>query len=86
MRRTVSPAKAGAQAGVRRRAAPTQASATSDLLPHAAGEQKLSYKDQRDYDRLPGEIERLRGARLRRTKLRCRTPTSMPAIRSASPS
>jgi ATP-binding cassette subfamily F protein uup len=25
------------------------------------GSRKLSYKDQRDYDRLPGEIERLEG-------------------------
>jgi ATP-binding cassette subfamily F protein uup len=43
-----SPAKAGAQA--KSAAAPG---------PRPAPGNKLSYKDQRDYDRLPGEIERL---------------------------
>jgi ABC transport system ATP-binding/permease protein len=46
-----APAKARAQA----REAPSQE--TGPLLSH--GNRKLSYKDQRDYDRLPGEIERL---------------------------
>jgi ABC transport system ATP-binding/permease protein len=51
-----APAKAGGQAA-----------RSTDELPKAAppeplfsqGNKKLSYKDQRDYDRLPGEIERL---------------------------
>ena len=52
-----SPAKAGAQtsaggAAIRQRTGP---------LP-AQGNKKLSYKDQRDLDRLPGEIERLEAA------------------------
>ena len=42
-----APAKAGAQA-------PPPA-------PRSSPASKLSYKDQRDYDRLPGEIERLEG-------------------------
>ncbi len=46
-----SPAKG---AGLRS-AAPSSASWT----PAFAGSTKLTYKDQRDYDRLPGEIERL---------------------------
>jgi len=48
-----SPAKAGAQGA---------AKAPPDGAPgprSAAGNKKLTYKDQRDYDRLPGEIERL---------------------------
>ena len=47
-----APAKAGAQ---------TRGALKEDrtgLLP-SHGNKKLSYKDQRDYDRLPGEIERL---------------------------
>jgi ATP-binding cassette subfamily F protein uup len=47
-----SPAKAGAQT----RAAPEEEGARP-LPPQ--GNRKLTYKDQRDYDRLPGEIERL---------------------------
>ena len=52
-----SPAKAGAQASaggaaIRQRTGP---------LP-SQGNKKLSYKDQRDLDRLPGEIERLEAA------------------------
>jgi ATP-binding cassette subfamily F protein uup len=47
-----SPAKAGAQT----RAAPKEEGARP-LPPQ--GNRKLTYKDQRDYDRLPGEIERL---------------------------
>jgi ATP-binding cassette subfamily F protein uup len=46
-----APARAGAQ---------TRGTATKEagLLP-SQGSRKLSYKDQRDYDRLPGEIEKL---------------------------
>jgi ATP-binding cassette subfamily F protein uup len=47
-----APAKAGAQA----RAAPKDEK--PGPLP-SPGNKKLTYKDQRDYDRLPGEIERL---------------------------
>jgi ATP-binding cassette subfamily F protein uup len=47
-----TPAKAGAQT----RGAPKKED--SGPLP-SQGNKKLSYKDQRDYDRLPGEIERL---------------------------
>ena len=46
-----SPAKAGAQGGAK-----AAASGASGSRPSG---NKLSYKDQRDYDRLPGEIERL---------------------------
>jgi ATP-binding cassette subfamily F protein uup len=51
-RKTSAPAKAGAQT----REAPKGESAGP--LP-SQGNKKLSYKDQRDLDRLPGEIERL---------------------------
>jgi ATP-binding cassette subfamily F protein uup len=47
-----SPAKAGAQGGAK--AAPSGAPGPRPSTGH-----KLTYKDQRDYDRLPGEIERL---------------------------
>ena len=47
-----APAKAGAQT---RGAAKEKTSGH----PPSQGNRKLSYKDQRDYDRLPGEIERL---------------------------
>ena len=47
-----TPAKAGAQT----REAPKKEE-TGPLLPQ--GNKKLTYKDQRDYDRLPAEIERL---------------------------
>ena len=47
------PAKAGAQAA---RSAEKQVSPPG---PRPSPGNKLSYKDQRDYDRLPGEIERL---------------------------
>jgi ATP-binding cassette subfamily F protein uup len=50
-----SPAKAGAQAA---RGAVT-AKEASPPGPRPAPGNKLSYKDQRDYDRLPGEIEKL---------------------------
>jgi len=50
-----SPAKAGAQAA-RGAEAAKQASPPG---PRPAPGNKLSYKDQRDYDRLPGEIDRL---------------------------
>jgi ATP-binding cassette subfamily F protein uup len=46
--RSIAPAKAGPQA---------KSAGASELPPSPAN--KLSYKDQRDYDRLPGEIERL---------------------------
>jgi ATP-binding cassette subfamily F protein uup len=51
-----TPAKAGAQAA---RSAEKQASPPG---PRPSPGNKLSYKDQRDYDRLPGEIERLEAA------------------------
>ena len=47
-----SPAKAGAQGAAK--AAPSGAPG-----PRPSSGNKLSYKDQRDFDRLPGEIERL---------------------------
>jgi ATP-binding cassette subfamily F protein uup len=47
-----APAKAGAQGGAR--AAPSGAPG-----PRPSPGNKLSYKDQRDYDRLPDEIDRL---------------------------
>ena len=50
-----TPAKAGAQAA-RGAESSKQPSAPG---PRASTGHKLSYKDQRDYDRLPGEIERL---------------------------
>jgi ABC transport system ATP-binding/permease protein len=50
-----SPAKAGAQAA---RSAGSSKQA-SPPRPRPTPGNKLSYKDQRDYDRLPGEIERL---------------------------
>jgi len=50
-----SPAKAGSQAA-RSAGTSRQASAPG---PRASPGIKLTYKDQRDYDRLPGEIERL---------------------------
>ena len=50
-----SPAKAGAQAA-RSAGSSKQASPPG---PRPSPGNKLSYKDQRDYDRLPGEIERL---------------------------
>jgi ATP-binding cassette subfamily F protein uup len=50
-----SPAKAAAQAA---RSAGTSKQASSPGSRPSRGN-KLSYKDQRDYDRLPGEIERL---------------------------
>ena len=43
-----SPAKAGAQAA-----------RSVEASPASAGTKKLSYKDQRDLDRLPGEVDRL---------------------------
>ncbi|MES2137312.1 MAG: ATP-binding cassette domain-containing protein [Pseudomonadota bacterium] len=52
-----SPAKAGAQAA---RSAGTPKQASPPGPRPSAG--KLSYKDQRDYDRLPAEIERLEAA------------------------
>jgi ATP-binding cassette subfamily F protein uup len=50
-----SPAKAGVQGGAT--AAPNGAPG-----PRPSSGNKLSYKDQRDLDRLPGEIERLEAA------------------------
>ena len=47
-----SPPKGGAQGGTK--AAPSDAPGPRPSTGH-----KLTYKDQRDYDRLPGEIERL---------------------------
>jgi ATP-binding cassette subfamily F protein uup len=51
-----SSAKAGAQAA---RSAVTSLQASTPGPRPAPGNRKLSYKDQRDYDRLPGEIDRL---------------------------
>ena len=60
------PALAGGEERVARRGGPvaqrrqTLPSAASQLLPsRSGGRGKLSYKDQRDLDRLPAEIERL---------------------------
>jgi len=50
-----APAKAGVQGGAR--AAPS-----GNPGPRPSPGNKLTYKDQRDYDRLPGEIERLEAA------------------------
>src|SRR6185369_11029908 len=35
--------------------------ASGDSSPKGGAARKLSYKDQRDFDRLPGEIEQLEG-------------------------
>ena len=51
-----SPAKAKADSGAK------TASSSSPGLRPSTGNSKLTYKDQRDYDRLPGEIERLESA------------------------
>jgi ATP-binding cassette subfamily F protein uup len=51
-----SPAQAGAQAA---RSAETSRQPSAPGPRPAPGNRKLSYKDQRDYDRLPAEIERL---------------------------
>ena len=51
-----APAKAGAQGGAK--AAPSGAAGPRP----SPGNKKLSYKDQRDYDHLPGEIDRLQAA------------------------
>ena len=52
------PARAPAKAGVQTEARSAEFSAQTGPLP-SQGRKKLSYKDQRDLDRLPGEIERL---------------------------
>jgi ATP-binding cassette subfamily F protein uup len=39
--------------------APTPTVTSADSSPRGGAARKLTYKDQRDYDRLPGEIERL---------------------------
>ncbi len=52
--RSRSPAKAGAQG-----AASAASSGTPGPRPSPGSSRKLSYKDQRDLDRLPAEIERL---------------------------
>ena len=57
-----------------------EARAGSDPLrslgaPPAAGRSKLTYKDQRDYDRLPGEIERLQARGRRRRSRAVTIPT-----------
>ncbi len=51
--------------------------------PPAGTQAKLTYKDQRDYDRLPGEIERLK-PKSSRTKRCFPIPDSTCAIRTAS--
>jgi ABC transport system ATP-binding/permease protein len=50
--------RAPSKAGTPSRAAPKEEGAGPRP---SQGSKKLSYKDQRDYDRLPGEIERLQG-------------------------
>jgi ATP-binding cassette subfamily F protein uup len=49
----------GGGSAERGRGTPSVSSADSSPAGGAAARRKLSYKDQRDYDRLPGEIERL---------------------------
>ena len=56
IRKRYQVARAPAKAGAQTRAAPKEES--SGPLP-SQGNRKLSYKDQRDYDRLPTEIEQL---------------------------
>jgi ATP-binding cassette subfamily F protein uup len=45
--------------GAERRRGNTPSVSAADSSPRGGAARKLSYKDQRDYDRLPGEIERL---------------------------
>ncbi len=52
------PLRAPAKAGVQTEARSAEKSALTGPLP-SQGNKKLSYRDQRDLDRLPGEIERL---------------------------
>ena len=73
-----SPAKAGRRAPRRQR----QALRDSGLR---RGTRNLAYKDQRDLDRLPGEIERHRSARSPPTRPRSTTPTSTRKTPRASP-
>jgi ATP-binding cassette subfamily F protein uup len=54
-----TPAKAGAQAA---RSAGSSKQPSAPGPRPSPGNSKLTYKDQRDYDRLPGEIERLEAA------------------------
>ncbi len=56
VRKRYSAARTPAKAGAQTREAPQKQQ--TGPLP-SQGNKKLSYKDQRDYDRLPGEIERL---------------------------
>ena len=51
-----SPAGGG---GAERRRGTSPSVSQTDSSPRGGASRKLSYKDQRDYDRLPGEIERL---------------------------
>src|SRR5690348_131220 len=55
VRKRYEAARAPAKAGAQPREAPKEKTGPRP----APGSRKLSYKDQRDYDRLPGEIERL---------------------------
>jgi ATP-binding cassette subfamily F protein uup len=55
IRKRYETARAPAKAGAQTRAAPKE----EKPGPRPSPGNKLSYKDQRDYDRLPGEIERL---------------------------
>jgi ATP-binding cassette subfamily F protein uup len=57
---THRPSPSGGGGAERRRGSPSVGSA--DSSPKGGAARKLSYKDQRDYDRLPGEIERLEQA------------------------
>ena len=51
-----SPAGGG---GAERRRGTAPSASQAESSPRGGASRKLSYKDQRDYDRLPGEIERL---------------------------
>ena len=48
--------------GAERRRGTAPSAGSADSSPNGGAAKKLSYKDQRDYDRLPGEIERLEAA------------------------
>jgi ATP-binding cassette subfamily F protein uup len=56
VRKRYEAARAPAKAGAQSRGAPKEA---KSVPASSQASRKLSYKDQRDYDRLPGEIERL---------------------------
>jgi ATP-binding cassette subfamily F protein uup len=51
-----------AERAARARKAPAKAAAPTQATPSAAPKRKLSFRDQHDLDRLPGEIAKLEGA------------------------